>query len=287
MFLCPVTGIDFNPRLLEGPAPTCPYHSPLFAGPGSIARVALPEFEDRRLSFGAGAEAYADYRPGYPQAALDWVLSAATCEVATVADVGAGTGALTQQLAEAGFSVEAFDADVDMLAELVRRVPGVSVRKSAAESLPLSNGDVDAVFAAQAWHWFAQPATAQEFLRVVRPGGVIGLFWNNRDSTVPWLRELADLVDGSDAASGGVEETTADIRSVLPSAEHADFSHTVLMRPEHVLGLVSTLSNVNRRSDATDVYSSVLHLLATHPDTTGRTEVEMHYVTVAYRVPRS
>jgi SAM-dependent methyltransferase len=278
----------YGKRIAASPTrePKCRYHSPLFAGRGSIARVVLPEFEDRRLSFGAGAEAYADYRPGYPQAALDWVLSAATCEVATVADVGAGTGALTQQLAEAGFSVEAFDADVDMLAELVRRVPGVSVRRSAAESLPLSNGDVDAVFAAQAWHWFARPATAQEFLRVVRPGGVIGLLWNNRDSTVPWLRELGELVDGSDAASGGVEETTADIRSVLPSAEHADFPHTVLMRPEHVVGLVSTLSNVNRRSDARDVYSSVRHLLATHPDTAGRTEVEMHYVTVAYRVPR-
>lgn len=117
---------------------------------GSITRVVLPEFEDRRLSFGVGAEAYADYRPGYPRAAVDWVLSAATRAVARVADVGAGTGALTEQLTDAGFSVEAFDADEDMLAELIRRVPGVSARKSSAESLPLSNGDVDAVFAAQA-----------------------------------------------------------------------------------------------------------------------------------------
>jgi SAM-dependent methyltransferase len=247
--------------------------------------VVLPEFEARRLSFGAGAEAYGDYRPGYPRAAVDWVLSAATRDVTTVADVGAGTGGLTEQLADAGFSVEAFDADEDMLAELTRRVPGVSARRSSAESLPLSNGEVDAVFAAQAWHWFAQPATAQEFLRVVRPGGVIGLLWNNRDSTVPWLSELADLVDGSDSASGGVDQTTAEIRSVLPAAEHADFSHTVLIRPEDVVGLVSTLSNVNRRSDAAGVYAAVRDLLATHPDTAGRTEVEMSYVTVSYRIP--
>jgi SAM-dependent methyltransferase len=246
--------------------------------------VELPEFEDRRLSFGVGAEAYAEFRPRYPRTAVDWVLSAATRDVVTVADVGAGTGALTQELSDAGFSVAAFDADEDMLSELVRRIPGVSARKSSAESLPLQDGEVDAVFAAQAWHWFAQPATAREFLRVVRPGGVIGLLWNNRDSTVPWLSELADLVDGSDAASGSVDQTTADIRSVLPSAEHANFSHTVLMRPETVVGLVSTLSNVNRRSDALDVYSAVRDLLATHPDTAGRTEVEIQYVTVSYRI---
>jgi SAM-dependent methyltransferase len=246
--------------------------------------VVLREFEDRRLSFGAGALAHADHRPGYPRAAVDWVLAAASRDIVTVADVGAGTGSLTHHLVDAGFRVAAFDADEGLLAELVRRVPGVSSRRSTAESLPLSDGDVDAVFAAQAWHWFAQPATAREFLRVVRPGGVIGLLWNNRDSTVPWLSEPADVVDGSDSVSGDIDQTTTAIRSVLPSAEHAEFSHTVLMRPDQVVGLVSTLSNVNRRPDATHIYSAVRDLLATHPDTAGRAELEMRYVTVSYRV---
>ena len=248
-------------------------------------RVVLPEFEDRRLSFGAAATAYADHRPGYPRAAVDWVLSAAEGDVVAVADVGAGTGALTRQLVDAGFSVSAFDEDEGMLAELARRVPGVSVVRSPAESLPLSTSEVDALFAAQAWHWFAQPATAREFLRVVRPGGVIGLLWNNRDSRVPWLGELAGLVDGTDSASGGVDQTTADIRSVHPVVEHADFSHAVLMRPDEVVGLVSTLSNVSRRPDADRVHAAVRDLLATHPDTAGRTKVEMRYVTVSYRIP--
>lgn len=248
--------------------------------------MALPEFEDRRLSFGAGARAYADFRPSYAWAAVEWVLLAATGDVATVADVGAGTGSLTKQLADAGFGVTAFDADEDMLAELTRRVPGVSAHQASAESLPLRDGEADAVFAAQAWHWFAQPETAREFLRVLRQGGVIGLLWNNRDARVPWLRALADIVDGSDAAIGGVDQTTADIRSVLPAAEHADFSHTVLMRPEDVVGLVSTLSNVNRRTDSAGVYAAVRELLATHPDTAGRPEVEVRYLTVAYRIPK-
>ena len=82
-----------------------------------------------------------------------------------------------------------------------------------------------------------------------------------------------------------MDQTTADIRSVHPAVEHADFSHAVLMRPDEVVGLVSTLSNVSRRPDADRVHAAVRDLLATHPDTAGRTEVEMRYVTVSYRIP--
>lgn len=139
-----------------------------------------PGFEDRRLSFGAEAAAYAEHRPGYPDEAVAWVLGGATRDVGEVADVGAGAGALTAALVRRGLDVTAYDADGQMLAELERRVPGVPTRVAPAESLPLGDAAVDALLVAQAWHWFDQPAAAAEFVRVVRPGGVIGLLWNVR-----------------------------------------------------------------------------------------------------------
>lgn len=245
-----------------------------------------PAFEDRRLSFGAEAGSYADHRPGYPAAAVAWVLDAATHPVRDVADVGAGAGALTRLLVERALHVTAYDADGQMLAELERRVPDVPTRVAPAESLPLDDASVDAVLVAQAWHWFDKPAAAVEFVRVVRPGGVIGLLWNVRDSRVPWMGELSDLIDGEDSMRASRSEAMAEIVAVHPGVEQADFPHTVPMTPEEIVGLLSTFSYVRLRADADDVYAAVRRLLATHADTAGRDVVDIPYVTATYRIPR-
>ena len=243
-----------------------------------------PGFEDRRLSFGAEAGAYAQHRPGYPPDAVVWVLAAATRQVRDVVDVGAGAGALTRVLLAQGLRVTAYDADAQMLAELERRLPGVPTRVAPAESLPLPDGSVDAVLVAQAWHWFDKPAAAAEFVRVVRPGGVIGLLWNVRDSDVPWMGELSDLIDGEDTTRASRTEARAEIASVHPDVESAEFAHTVAMTPDEILGLVSTYSYVRLRSDADDVYAAVRRLLATHPGTAGLGVIDVPYVTATYRV---
>ena len=250
----------------------------------SVAPVAPPEFEDRRLSFGAGASSYADHRPGYPAEAVEWVLAAATGPVRDVADVGAGAGALTRVLLGMGLDVTAYDADAQMLAELERRVPGVPTHVATAESLPLDDESVDAVLVAQAWHWFDKPAAATEFLRVVRPGGVIGLLWNMRDTAVAWMDALSDLIEGEDTMRASRTEARDEIASVHPGVESAEFPHTVAMTPDELLGLISTYSYVRLRPDADDVYAAVRHLLATHPDTAGLDVIHVPYVTATYRV---
>ncbi len=245
-----------------------------------------PAFEDRRLSFGAKASTYADHRPGYPTDAVAWVLAAASGPVRDVADVAAGTGALTRVVAEQGLHVTAYDADAQMLAELERRLPGVPTHVAPAESLPLADASVDALLVAQAWHWFDKPAAAAEFLRVVRPGGVIGLLWNVRDTNVPWMDALTDLVEGEDTMRASRTEARAEIASVHPGVESAEFAHTVAMTPDEIVGLLSTFSYVRLRPDADDVYAAVRRLLATHPGTAGLDVVDVPYVTATYRVRR-
>jgi SAM-dependent methyltransferase len=249
--------------------------------------VTRPAFEDRRLSFGAKASTYADHRPGYPPDAVAWVLAAASGPVRDVADVAAGTGALTRVVAEQGRRVTAYDADAQMLAELERRLPGVPTHVAPAESLPLEDASVDALLVAQAWHWFDKPAAAAEFLRVVRPGGVIGLLWNVRDTDVPWMDALTDLVEGEDTMRASRAEARAEIASVHPDVESAEFAHTVAMTPDEIVGLLSTFSYVRLRPDADDVYAAVRRLLATHPGTAGLDVVDVPYVTATYRVRRT
>jgi SAM-dependent methyltransferase len=245
-----------------------------------------PTFDDRKMSFGADAANYAAFRPGFPPEAALWILAAATHHAVDVADVGAGTGAFTRVLAGLGLSVAAYEPDAGMLEELARALPDVPRHVASAEHLPLGDASVDAVTVAQAWHWFDKPAAADEFRRVVRPGGVIGLLWNVRDDDVAWMAAMSDIVDGEDSMRASRVDALAEIRAVHPEVERADFAHTVVMTPEDVVRLSSTFSYVRLRSDPDAVYAALRELLATHPETRGRDVIDVPYVCAAYRIAR-
>ena len=245
-----------------------------------------PTFKDRRLSFGSAADRYDSLRPGYPTYSLVWGLHGGTRTVREVADVGAGTGLLTRSLVDLGLGVRAYEPDADMLEQLGAALPGVDRAQAAAESLPLPDESLDAVTAGQAWHWFDAPAAAAEFTRVLRPGGVVVLVWNTRDTRVPWMDALSDIVDGGDSSRSNRTEAFEAIDAVHPGVVRADIPHRVLMTPDQVVGLISTYSYVNLREDADDICTAVRELVATHPHTRGRAVVEFPYVTATYRWTR-
>jgi SAM-dependent methyltransferase len=255
--------------------------------------VSDPTFDDRKLSFGAAASSYADHRPGYPREAVQWVLDLVDHPVRDVADVGAGAGALTRTLVEMAERVTAYEPDAAMLAELEARVPGARAVVSRAEELPVDDASLDAVLVAQAWHWFDHARAAAEFGRVLRPGGVVGLLWNIRDTRVPWMAALQDIIGGEDSMRMVAESSqdlseragTEEIREFLPEVERRGFPNPVPITPQGVLDLVSTYSYVRLSPRAEQRYAEVRELLATHPDTAGRDVLEMPYVTAAYRAP--
>src|SRR5690242_20185242 len=130
---------------------------------------------DPARSFDRNPEAHEATRPSYPEEILDLV---PVPPGATVLDLGAGTGKLTRVRARRYAHVVAVEPLDGMRAILERVLPEVQSLRGRAEEIALADASVDAVFAGQAFHWFANTAAVAEIARVLRPGGVLALVAN-------------------------------------------------------------------------------------------------------------
>ena len=130
-------------------------------------------------AFGRTAREYELGRPEWPEELLDRVAAeAGLAPDAEVLDLGAGTGKLTRLLVPRFGRVAAVEPDDAMRAVLEEVVPGAEAIAGHGEAIPLADEGVDAVFSAEAFHWFATDEVVAEIVRVLRPGGALVIFWN-------------------------------------------------------------------------------------------------------------
>src|SRR5947209_4974066 len=130
----------------------------------------------RALSFGAVAQAYERFRPGYPTELADAVLAYAGRPVRTALEIGAGTGKATRLFARHGITVTATEPDAAMLAELRRHVPvEVRTRQAAFEELR-PDERYGLVYAAAALHWTNPDGRWSRMAALLEPGGVFACF---------------------------------------------------------------------------------------------------------------
>ncbi|MGW3206817.1 class I SAM-dependent methyltransferase [Streptomyces sp. NPDC001135] len=125
-------------------------------------------------SFGSDAERYDRARPHYPQAMVDRIVSAAPGP--EVLDVGCGTGIVARQFEAVGSRVLGVDVDARM-ADLARR-RGLDVEVAPFEAWDPAGRTFGAVVSGQAWHWVDPVAGAAKAAEVLRPRGLLALFWN-------------------------------------------------------------------------------------------------------------
>ncbi|MCG7410243.1 class I SAM-dependent methyltransferase [Paenibacillus sp. ACRRX] len=165
--------------------------------------------------FTGKASIYAQYRSRYPKAYIDYLMDInELTSNNTIADIGSGTGILTQQLLERDVHVIAVEPNAEMrkTAELqlhaytkYTSVPGT------AEQTTLPDLSVDLITVAQAFHWFAVRLFREECQRILTQDANVALVWNSRDTASDLVQENAAickrLCPPFRGFSGGIEET--------------------------------------------------------------------------------
>lgn len=240
----------------------------------------------RARSFGATAAAYAEHRPDYPADGVRWGLAAAAGEVATVLDLGAGTGKLTGGLVALGLDVTAVEPDPDMLAQLSGLFPAVRAVPGKAESIPLADGSVDAVVVGQAFHWFDWAAALAEIGRVLRPGGALAALWNAEDESAPWMAGLGEVARTSVTQSWTTDWPAFDGEWFSDGAKRV-FPHSHRRTADSLTATIGTQSHtlvVSPRERA-EVLGRIRAYLRSRPETaTG--EFDMPLLTTVVRARR-
>ena len=237
---------------------------------------------EQRLSFGQAAAHYDSIRPTYPMEALDWLLGG---EPQTVVDLGAGTGIFSRVLAAAGHQVIAVEPDPLMRDRLVAVTPSIRTVAGSAEHIPLLDSSVDAVVAAQSYHWFDRPQAHPEIARVLRQGGRFGVIWNIRDESVPWVAAFGRAASLEDGTTGmGFWRRMPDAGPWFETWERGELRHALVYSPSQLLDLARSRStwlagDKDTRQRIDDGVTAVIADLPEH--------VEVSYVTVAYRARRS
>lgn len=231
--------------------------------------------------FGEAAQAYGQGRPNYPAAAVAWMLGK---DPLTVLDLGAGTGKLAVQVAALGHRVVAVDPDAAMLAVLNEALPDADSRVGVAEQIPLPDASVDAVVVGQAWHWVDVSIASREVARVLRPGGALGLVWNIRDESVPWVAAMTHAMHGS-AAERLINGGGPRVGPPFAALDKREFRWSSARSREDLVAMVKSRSYyIAADAHARAVIEErVDEVLATLPALSTTGEVDLPYITHAYR----
>ena len=154
---------------------------------------------DSTKRFSSRVENYVKYRPGYPPAIIELLRrKCGLTSASKIADIGSGTGILTEMFLKNGNQVFAVEPNQEMREAAERLLgghEGFSSVIGTAEATTLAPQSVDLIVAGQAFHWFDRTKARIEFARILKPSGWVVLIWNDRKTaSTPLLKAYEDLL---------------------------------------------------------------------------------------------
>lgn len=168
--------------------------------------------------FSNRVENYVKYRPHYPPNIIKFLGKECGLNSShVIADIGSGTGILTELFVKNGNAVIGVEPNKEMREAAERLLAGYPNFRSldaTAEVTTLESNSVDFITAGQAFHWFKPEPTRREFVRILKPGGWVVLIWNDRNiSAWPFLKAYEELLVtfGTDYEAVGHKHVDSEI----------------------------------------------------------------------------
>lgn len=199
-------------------------------------------------NFSTKSDQYAKFRPGYPDALFDSLLSLVPRRE-NAWDCGTGNGQVAVQLTAYFEHVAATDISPQQLQNaLVHEKIDYSVQPAEKTSFP--DGHFDLITVAQAIHWFDFDAFYREVDRTMRPGGVLAVIGYDLIRISPEVDRVLDAfyrdVVGPfwDKERRYVDERYRTIPFPYADIGAPVFANTVEWTFEHLIGYIGTWSAV-------------------------------------------
>lgn len=155
-------------------------------------------FVDAKQRFSGRVADYIRYRPSYPNEVV--TVLCAECGLQpghTIADIGSGTGLLSELFLKNGNRVYGIEPNRDMRAageDYLAAYDGFCSIEGSAEATTLNDASVDFVTAGQAFHWFELEKARPEFCRILRSPGWVVAVWNLRDKESLFNQGYEDIL---------------------------------------------------------------------------------------------
>jgi ubiquinone/menaquinone biosynthesis C-methylase UbiE len=239
------------------------------------------------------------HRVGYSSAVLAALAAHTGVDPAfsVIADVGAGTGKLTEGLIALGLSGVAVEPNDAMRRAGLERLGDAPFtwRVGRAEALELPNNSVDWVLMGSAFHWTHAQQALSEFYRVLKPGGHFTALWNPRDLDRSELNRRIDekiraIVPNLQRVSSGSREYTEVLEDLLlSSGEFQDLifieaPHPEPFTAERYLGVWRSVNDI-RAQAGPERFAAVMEMIAA--EIAGLERISIPYRTRAWTVKSS
>jgi SAM-dependent methyltransferase len=149
--------------------------------------------------FSNRVENYIRFRPRYPKKIISLLQEkCGLTKDSVVADIGSGTGFLSEMFLENGNRVFGVEPNREMREageRLLKKRPQFTSVEGTAEATTLPDKSVDLVVAGQAFHWFDRVRCRKEFARILKSQKWVVLIWNDRHTDrTPFLADYEHLL---------------------------------------------------------------------------------------------
>lgn len=181
----------------------------------------------------------------------------------TVADVGAGTGKLTNPLLSFGLQVKAVEPNDEMRAFGIRNTEGKTVEwtKATGENTGLDSNSVQAFCMGSSFNVVDQELCLKEASRVLASKGWFACMWNHRDLQDELQQKIENIIKSEvndyDYGNRRVDPTnTINKSSDFSSPIHISHQFTVRMSKEEILEAWKSHATLQRQ--AQDKFLSII-----------------------------